>query len=391
MRIIHSALVPLLLALPFTPDATAQILVGGAPNPAHPGFHTWFDAGDGVNGPGMPIDGSAVTMWTDNTGNGHDLVRTTGVPNTQPRFVASGLNGGSLVRFDGDDYIWGDKVAEFGSLAGAKTILCVCKIRVSDGGYVFDSTSISGRNALFSGQQSNPMTWQIYAGNAATTAGSTPPIQQAQVHSAWFDTGANEYFIDGLSVGTSTEMTQSLDGLILGCRYSLAHFLDGDIAEVLVYDHALSVSDRQAVESYLAGRWIGAPSVGTNFCVSTPNSSGSGAMISGTGSASVASNDLSLRAEPVPNQPGLFFYGPMQSQLTFGNGFRCIGGTVGRLAVTGAAGGVLSHDLDITDPPSGATTITLGSTWNFQAWFRDPLGGGQSFNLSNGLELNFLP
>jgi hypothetical protein len=31
--------------------------------------------------------------------------------------------------------------------------------------------------------------------------------------------------------------------------------LEGDIAEVIAYDSALSDSDRQAVEAYLADKW----------------------------------------------------------------------------------------------------------------------------------------
>ena len=42
-------------------------------------------------------------------------------------------------------------------------------------------------------------------------------------------------------------------------------------------------------------------------------------------------------------------------------------------------------------PPSPATQITAGSTWNFQNWFRDPAAGGAFFNLSDGLEITFTP
>ena len=134
--------------------------------------------------------------------------------------------------------------------------------------------------------------------------------------------------------------------------------------------------------------------LGTNYCTSTPNSTGLPAFISATGSASVAANDLSLRAQPVPTQQnGVFFYGPVQSQVPFGNGFRCVGaGATGiaRLPIENSGpGGVLEHDLDNTLPPTAVTQITSGSTWNFQAWFRDPAAGGAFFNLSDGLSITF--
>ena len=94
-------------------------------------------------------------------------------------------------------------------------------------------------------------------------------------------------------------------------------------------------------------------------------------------------------------QFGLFFYGPAQTQAPFGNGFRCVGGGstgLGRLDIeTAGAGNLLQHALDNTSPPGPAVQLTAGSTWNFQAWFRDPSGGGAFFDLSDAISVNFLP
>jgi hypothetical protein len=98
-----------------------------------------------------------------------------------------------------------------------------------------------------------------------------------------------------------------------------------------------------------------------------------------------------LRVQPVPNQPGLFYYGPNQIQTPFGNGFRCVGGTVGRLPMELAAGNVLEHALDNTMPAGTSTIISPGSTWNFQAWFRDPAAGAAGFDLSDAMQITFLP
>ncbi len=131
--------------------------------------------------------------------------------------------------------------------------------------------------------------------------------------------------------------------------------------------------------------------VSGNYCQSTVNSTGSAATIGYDGSTSIAANDLVLHAEPVPNQPGIFFYGPNQVQLSFGNGFRCVGGQLWRLVpVTFASGNVLSRVVDYGNLPAGGQ-IVAGATWNVQAWFRDPMGGGASFNLSDGLALFFVP
>ena len=61
------------------------------------------------------------------------------------------------------------------------------------------------------------------------------------------------------------------------------------------------------------------------------------------------------------------------------------------LSIVNATANVMTFLLDNTSPPSAATQITPGSTWNFQAWFRDPLAGGLAFDLSDGLSVTFGP
>jgi len=44
--------------------------------------------------------------------------------------------------------------------------------------------------------------------------------------------------------------------------------------------------------------------------------------------------------------------------------------------------------IDFTQLPAGGQ-ITSGSTWNFQAWYRDPAAGGAMFNTSDALRATF--
>jgi hypothetical protein len=110
-----------------------------------------------------------------------------------------------------------------------------------------------------------------------------------------------------------------------------------------------------------------------------------------SGSLSVSQNDTTLEVFDAPSgEFGIFYYGPNQNQVPFGNGFRCVGGTTYRLPlVTVGGGGTATMPLDITAPPSPGGQISSGDTWNFQFWYRDPAAGGANFNLSDGLELTF--
>lgn len=126
---------------------------------------------------------------------------------------------------------------------------------------------------------------------------------------------------------------------------------------------------------------------GTNYCAVNVNSTGSPASMSNSGSCSVATNQFTLAAGPVPNQPFLFFHAPNQIQAPFGNGFLCAGGGIVRInPPMFATGGVATRLLDLP-----ATGITMPVTRNFQCWFRDPAGGGSFFNTSDGLEVLFTP
>ncbi len=130
----------------------------------------------------------------------------------------------------------------------------------------------------------------------------------------------------------------------------------------------------------------------SNYCISEPNSSGAAGVISASGSFDVGDNDLHLSVAGVASsQPGIFYYGQNQTQIPFGNGFRCIGGSVVRLPVVWSDGtGSSSYDPDLTNLPPGGQ-IDPGSTWNFQYWFRDPVAGGANFDFTDAIEIHFCP
>ena len=135
----------------------------------------------------------------------------------------------------------------------------------------------------------------------------------------------------------------------------------------------------------------------SNFCTTSANSAGAGAVMGHSGSTGIAANDFTLRVSGcVPGQAGLFFYGAGQLAKPFGNGSLCVsagGAGTFRLApsVAVAGDGTAARPVDYTSPPMASGQITAGSTWNFQFWYRDPAGGGAAFNLSDGLEATFCP
>lgn len=126
------------------------------------------------------------------------------------------------------------------------------------------------------------------------------------------------------------------------------------------------------------------------YCSGAANSAGAGAMIGTGGTPSVGNADLTLTCQGLPaNQPGIYFYGPNQVSVPFGNGVRCVGGGLVRLsAQSSGASGTVNRVLDASSLPA---PISAGETRNFQFWYRDPAAGGAFYNLSGAVAVEFTP
>jgi len=121
------------------------------------------------------------------------------------------------------------------------------------------------------------------------------------------------------------------------------------------------------------------------------NSTGAGAQIAATGTASAAADNLGLTGAGLPaGKPSLLFSGPTAiAPSLFGDGLRCVGGQLVRhgVVVSDAGGG------GAWGPGLAATNgWTAGTLRRFQVWYRDNAGPcGNGFNTSPALELTYLP
>ena len=123
------------------------------------------------------------------------------------------------------------------------------------------------------------------------------------------------------------------------------------------------------------------------------NGSGSGGLLSSSGSASLSAADLVLEgAQLISSQPGLYFQGNNAINgglgVIFGDGLRCAGGGVIRLQVRFAdSSGGSQTSIDL----GAAGGVSAGDLKRYQIWYRDPAGSpcGALFNLTNGLEIAF--
>ena len=134
----------------------------------------------------------------------------------------------------------------------------------------------------------------------------------------------------------------------------------------------------------------GSPEVGNRYCLTAINSTGAPGRINALGSPSASAGLLALRADDVPNTPGIFFHGANQIQVPFGNGILCVGGAITRGAITSASGNQAAYVYDNSGPKRRMSGF-VGSTRYFQYWFRDNAGGGAGFNTSDGVAVTIAP
>lgn len=128
------------------------------------------------------------------------------------------------------------------------------------------------------------------------------------------------------------------------------------------------------------------------------NSTGSGAILSTTGSIVLSSGNFGLQAIQLqPNAPGIFFQGNNAqgggNGTLFGDGLLCTGTAIVRLEVAFAdASGMVQTSVDV--PATGS--VSGGDVRRYQYWYRNPnapFGSpcGTDFNTSNGVEITWIP
>jgi len=144
---------------------------------------------------------------------------------------------------------------------------------------------------------------------------------------------------------------------------------------------------------------ITAGPIGSNYCMTNPNTTGNPSAISAIGSTAVLDNDVTLTvSDATPNAFAFFINSQTQGFVANPGGSAgnlCLGGSIGRhqqaIFNTGAGGtGSLVLDLTTIPQPNGNVAIMAGETWNWQCWHRDTAAGGAATsNFSDGISIIF--
>ncbi len=261
------------------------------------GLVAWSKADAGTT---PTSDGVGISQWDDQSASGDDA--TQGTAADEPTYESNELNSLPVVRFspdgDGAEYLTASGV---GPISQPDTVFLVAKLASSGSRNAIDG--VSARQAIYTSTNN----LRIYAGSNEVTIGTDlwgdnayhiiTVIFNGASSAVWFDQASQTV---GSNPGTS-----GLTGLMIGTFTSDSGGWDGDIAELVIYDSALSTGDREDIEEYLFDKWFAAPDHERSASVSATGAIATDPLLVALRSASLSAT-AAISASPEGSAPPTF-------------------------------------------------------------------------------------
>jgi len=248
------------------------------------GLQLWLDASaagslyDATSGGSLVAADGGVARWEDKSGNARHA--TQGTSGNRPLRKTAIQGGKDVLRFDGsNDLLTIGDAATFKFLHSADSTVFIALTRSSnsgsaimgtaDGGtgtvgwtsYFFNGTSTNDRFGLILGRgQSGVAVSQVNSGSAVISSGwnvlsfVSKPTDATAANRASLRQNGGTAAADNAATGT-VSANNSAGAFTIGAYVGFAADYGGDIAEIIIYNSALSDTDREAVESYLMTKW----------------------------------------------------------------------------------------------------------------------------------------
>lgn len=225
------------------------------------GLQLWLKADAGVTADG---DGF-VTGWNDQTTNANNALQAD--LTKSPKLVANGVNNKPVIRFDGvDDYL---EVADSDSISIIGDMTSFFVIRFADFATyrtIWAKTNSNQPAPVDYYTQPGTGVPRLFRGNGVGGAGNngfadaSTALRANSFIMAGFelqDTMATHYLaaqpIGGGNIVTN--LGDSDTSLLIGTRADFVTKMKGDIAEIVIYDRALTEAERLSVTTYLGQKY----------------------------------------------------------------------------------------------------------------------------------------
>lgn len=221
---------------------------GGLASGAAAGPTLWLDAADTTS---ITESGGAVSQWDDKSGNGYDV--TQGTAANQPTTGATTLNSLNVLDFN-SDVLTASSLTLLPSGSASRTVFFVYKPNQSANAWFYSYGSRNQYEAFGYGRATNN---HNFAGFGYDWNSGVSAALQWQIITFHFDGTNLNLFVNNTNVGSNNMSLLNTTTT----SFSIGEFI-GDtpneklsVAEFLIYNSALSISDRTEVETYLSSKW----------------------------------------------------------------------------------------------------------------------------------------
>ncbi|MCE3255108.1 MAG: hypothetical protein K0R25_602 [Rickettsiaceae bacterium] len=248
---------------------SARSLTEGSPVTSIEGVLLWLEPTIEKNiSTSERSNGTKVTNWYDYNPQSKDgLVATQATASNKPVYEESAINGLPAIRFSngqaGGTGSNGNLQINLPKYSGTTLhAFLVCK-RIA---YVANSNYVAFYNSTgqdWDNTQSMMMNWQgsattfraIRSSHLATF--THPNNGSPYIISTKFNGTTNTSYLNGIAGTTTANVTGNFgfDKVIIGARSDTNNSINGNIAEIIVFDHALTSSEDTEVLRYLGKKW----------------------------------------------------------------------------------------------------------------------------------------
>lgn len=205
------------------------------------GLFSWHKA-DSIEG---LADGAEVASWSDSSGNGHTL---TGSAFLQPLYKTGIQNGKPILRFDGINDQFTYTVA---ATSQPFTVFTVAKWGATTFGTVLDGDTINTLRLY----RSDANTANMHAGGGIVLGGPQAVLEAFGIYALIFNGASSSGRINGGTGTSGNAGASAIAGIHVAAQGDGGGPFDGDLAELIIYNSALTLANMNIVGRYLAQKY----------------------------------------------------------------------------------------------------------------------------------------